>query len=135
MIDFFVPGRPMPQKRPKVYRRGNFIQAVDPSKKDKLAWVKLAKTCAKLELLDGPLAVTLVFHMPIPKSLKRKIEPGMVHCKKPDIDNLIKFTLDALTGVLFFDDSHVAQITAKKTYSDNIGTRVNIQKVKKKAPP
>lgn len=128
MIEMFVPGRPLPQKRPKVYRRGNFIQAVDPSKKDKEAWLKLAKTCAKMEVLDGPLAVTLVFHMPIPKSLKRKIELGMVHCKKPDIDNLIKFTLDALTGVLFFDDSLVAELIAKKIYSERPGTEVHVMK-------
>ena len=41
--------------------------------------------------------------------------------KKPDIDNLIKFVLDALQGQngFFFDDSQVVRLYAEKIYTDD----------------
>jgi len=48
--------------------------------------------------------------------------------KKPDIDNLIKFVLDALQGqnAYFVDDSQVVRILAEKIYSDNPRTEIMI---------
>ena len=50
-----------------------------------------------------------------------------------DIDNLIKFTLDAMQGCLFVDDRQVVQISASKVYADsadsNGSTTVFIQPV------
>ena len=41
--------------------------------------------------------------------------------KKPDIDNLIKFVLDALQGQngFFLDDSQVVRLYAEKIYTDD----------------
>ena len=43
------------------------------------------------------------------------------HTKKPDIDNLIKFVLDALQGQngFFLDDSQVVRLYAEKIYTDD----------------
>ena len=43
------------------------------------------------------------------------------HTKKPDIDNLIKFVLDALQGQngYFLDDSQVIRVYAEKIYTDD----------------
>ena len=46
--------------------------------------------------------------------------------KKPDIDNLIKFVLDALQGQegYIVDDSQVVRIYAEKLYSDKPRTEI-----------
>ena len=49
--------------------------------------------------------------------------------KKPDIDNLIKFVLDALQGDngFFIDDSQVVSIFAEKEYSKLGSTEIIIE--------
>ena len=53
---------------------------------------------------------------------------NIIHTKKPDIDNLIKFVLDALSGQngFFLDDNLIESIYAKKIYSDNPKTMILI---------
>ena len=48
--------------------------------------------------------------------------------KKPDIDNMIKFVLDALQGQngYFLDDSQVIRIFAEKIYSQDPRTEIMI---------
>ena len=50
------------------------------------------------------------------------------HTKKPDIDNLIKFVLDALQGQngFFLDDSQVIRLYAEKIYTDDPHTEIMI---------
>ncbi len=42
---------------------------------------------------------------------------GTPHIKRPDLDNIIKFYLDALEGVCYDKDENVCVIQAKKIYS------------------
>eukprot|EP00557_Chaetoceros_sp_GSL56_P009759 CAMPEP_0176478948 /NCGR_PEP_ID=MMETSP0200_2-20121128/1468_1 /TAXON_ID=947934 /ORGANISM="Chaetoceros sp., Strain GSL56" /LENGTH=134 /DNA_ID=CAMNT_0017874939 /DNA_START=285 /DNA_END=689 /DNA_ORIENTATION=- len=42
------------------------------------------------------------------------------HIGKPDLDNLLKFVLDAMEGVVYQNDSHITSITTTKSY-DSIG--------------
>ena len=51
--------------------------------------------------------------MPIPKSTPKKLMRSMVngviaHTKKPDIDNLCKFVMDSLSGLLWQDDNQIS---------------------------
>jgi Holliday junction resolvase RusA-like endonuclease len=64
---------------------------------------------------DAPLAVDLDFTMPKPKSRPKKA----VWCdRKPDLDKLIRATLDGLTdGGLVAHDSRVVKVTASKRYA------------------
>jgi len=39
-------------------------------------------------------------------------------CQKPDIDNLLKFVLDALTGSPYHDDSQVAHTVCSKVWDN-----------------
>lgn len=57
------------------------------------------------------LGLTLDFYFLKPKSSKRK-HPSV----KPDIDKLCRATMDALTGILFADDSQVCELNARKHY-------------------
>jgi Holliday junction resolvase RusA-like endonuclease len=68
-----------------------------------------------LSLAHNPtLEVTLDFHFEPPKSSPKRLK--MNHNKKPDIDNLIKFVLDAGNMTLWADDRFIQKITATKSY-------------------
>lgn len=63
--------------------------------------------------MQGPVLTDITFYMPRPKSAKNK-----VFCdKRPDLDKLVRATYDALSGVIFEDDSQVSVETAVKLYA------------------
>jgi Holliday junction resolvase RusA-like endonuclease len=75
---------------------------------------------------DGPVAVTITFLMPRPKNHYRggrsshilKPTAPSVHASRPDIDKLIRGTLDALKNAgAYRDDSQVALIHSMKVYA------------------
>ena len=119
--------RPISQQRHKARRAGNKIFMYDPSSKDKLAFRDKSATNAPNYPLEGAISVSMVFSMPRPKShyrsgkyshLLKKNAPKL-HVSKPDIDNLIKFYLDAMTGTFWKDDAYVCTIEASKVYSED----------------
>lgn len=84
----------------------------------------------------GPVAVEITFHMPRPgyhfRTGKRAHElkpnaPTYVD-KKPDIDKLVRSTLDALTDAAAFrDDAQVARLVVEQRYADAAtGARIHI---------
>lgn len=65
--------------------------------------------------VDGPLSLRITFSLPRPKA--RRKECYVI--TKPDLDNLIKSTMDALTdAAVWRDDSQVAEILARKVYTE-----------------
>jgi Holliday junction resolvase RusA-like endonuclease len=70
-------------------------------------------------ILDGthamPASVHLVFYMPRPKSLPKKV---LHHIKRPDLDKLVRSVLDGITGTVLKDDSQVFQLSARKLYTN-----------------
>jgi len=118
--------KPRSQQRHKARRAGNKVFMYDPSSKDKDSFRKQASKFAPKHPLEGPISVSMVFSMPRPKShyrtgkyshLLKKDVPSR-HTSKPDIDNLIKFYLDAMTGSYWRDDAYVCTIEAMKIYSE-----------------
>ena len=79
---------------------------------------------------DGPVAVSIVFHRPVPKSwfvgadrsrpLKTKYEREILRADthKPDIDNLAKFVLDVMNAAVYADDKQVTRLVVTKVYDD-----------------
>ena len=72
-------------------------------------------------MLLGPVTLELVFRFARPKGHfnskgELKTSAPMRVITKPDLDKLQRSTLDALTGVLFKDDSQVCRILAMKCY-------------------
>jgi len=78
----------------------------------------------------GPLAVTLMFQVPIPRSWarwRREVAPGHPAVGKPDLDNMVKAVLDALKGMFFLDDTQVASLMASNHYSAGApGVRIGL---------
>lgn len=66
--------------------------------------------------IERPLsvAISILFTFMRPKSAKGRERPTV----KPDLDKLIRAVLDALTGVVFEDDSQVTHIMASKEYGE-----------------
>lgn len=69
-----------------------------------------------------PLAVAITFRLNRPGGhwAKRgglKSSAPMAPCVKPDLDKLVRSTLDALSGVLFDDDSRIVETTSRKQYA------------------
>jgi len=75
----------------------------------------ILKEMARQQYKSGPMkdaiSVLIVFTIKKPKTVKRDY-PTV----KPDVDNYIKSTLDALNGIAFIDDSQVIEIIASKKY-------------------
>ncbi len=125
-IKFTIPGKPVPQGRPRFYRRGKYVAAVDPKnsrvyKKDISYIVSIEKEKMGLkekDLLfeDGPIRLTVHAFFPCPKSQWRKTKPRAErhHAKRPDADNVAKGIKDGLSGVLYRDDGQISELIVKK---------------------
>jgi len=135
-IELTILGDPKAQKRHRSFRRGEHIRNYDPSSTEKRDFLSIVQSKAPERPFDEPLAVMLYFDMPRPKGHYGtgrnagvlKASAPKEHTKKPDIDNLVKFVLDALHGVYWRDDSIITSIWAKKSYSEKPKTIVVIDK-------
>jgi Holliday junction resolvase RusA-like endonuclease len=112
-------GEPVSQARMRHYIRYGKIGLFDPCAKEKKA-VRAFVESKKTNFFQHP-KLSFLFHMPIPKSLpikiKTKYEWGFFrHEKKPDTDNLIKFYMDCLDGILFDGDQKVSLGPCVKCY-------------------
>lgn len=131
---FHVQGLPAPQgsKRGIVNRYSGKVNMIESSKRVK-PW--RADVRAKAEAfidqaggrpLEGPLALYLTFHMPRPKghygtgrnSSVLKESAPQHPIGKPDLDKLGRAILDALTGVVYTDDSQVVALSLRKMYAE-----------------
>lgn len=100
LVSFFVPGTPVPKGRPRFTRTG---RTYTPART--VAWEQavaayglVARNKAKITSpLEGRLTVELFF-----AGLRANA----------DIDNAAKAVLDGLNGVVFRDDSQVAELRA-----------------------
>lgn len=77
------------------------------------------------------LRVAIMAYYPVPKGTSKKKATEMIAgyirpAKKPDIDNVVKSILDALSGVTYHDDTQVVAVFAEKYYSDTPRVEVEI---------
>ena len=83
------------------------------------AWEQTIRSVAQAHVsayTTDPVRVRLRFALPRPKSLSRRAS-CQPHTKRPDVDKLARAALDALTGVVFKDDSQVYALHASKRYA------------------
>lgn len=114
-----VYGLPAPQGSKRHVGKGVMVESskhAAPWRQD-VKHAALAAVGEDFEPLDGPLAVSMVFSFARPKShyrtgrnayLLRDGAPARPH-GKPDLSKLARSTEDALTGVLWTDDSRVVE--------------------------
>lgn len=120
-ITFDVIGVPAPQGSKRAFVQGERAVLVEMSKRVK-PWRRIVTNSATLACMrtgfapaTGPVQVEIELRLPRPKRLpKGRTAPSV----RPDIDKLVRSTLDGCTGVLWADDSLVVELHAVKTYAD-----------------
>jgi crossover junction endodeoxyribonuclease RusA len=129
-FSFFVPGIPATAgSKNGFYNKkiGRVIMA--PANKKQKPWMSHVQACA-LEVyngppIDGPIKLSIVFIMPRPKghfgtgkySSRVKENAPFYPTSKPDATKMLRAVEDALTGVVWKDDSQVVHIDVCKLYT------------------
>lgn len=136
-IEFIVPGVPVSQPRPRahVVRYGQYpkftyyAKLVSEEDDDPVVPYKQAirdalfskmHDCGAMEPLTCVLRVCFEFVFPRPKAVtwKKKAMTRLPMRDVPDIDNLEKAALDALTKLAWRDDRQVCGVISEKFYGD-----------------
>lgn len=81
----------------------------------------------------GPVALVLTFVMERPRShyadLQGTVKARYIDAEptaRPDLDKLVRAILDALTGIVYDDDSQVIHVAATKEFGRHPSVRVEI---------
>lgn len=116
---FRVYGTPAPQGSKNGFLVGGKVRIVDQNGNSLKSWRNAVAEMAvqwrqqlQMDTLTGPVHLEIKFFMPKPPSVKR----ALPHVK-PDLDKLIRSTLDALTTAgVYKDDALVVSVYASKEY-------------------
>lgn len=126
-ISFFVYGIPQRHSRRSILRNGKMASYEGKDSQDWRQSVRLQSLNHKPSSPSAaPISAELSFQFLKPKSLSRKVT---AHIKRPDAENLLKSTLDAMTGIMWRDDSQIVRLVVTKQYSEIPGVRIAIQEV------
>lgn len=124
---FFVPGIPQTKGSTKAFIPKGWKRAIitnDNTKSKPWEATVRAEASACCAFLGGDVAVVVAaeFVFPRPKSHfgKNGLRPSAPRRmkKKPDIDKILRVVLDALTGVVYADDSQVDDCWPRKRYAE-----------------
>jgi Holliday junction resolvase RusA-like endonuclease len=105
-----IPGKPIPQQRHRLFRRYGRSMIFDPCSKEKKAVKKIIQDQfihEKIQQFVNP-HVEFQFYFPYPAKLRKLKHKIIRHNIKPDVDNLIKFYLDCMNGIVYEDDKTVS---------------------------
>lgn len=121
-IGFTVYGNPQAQGSSRAFIPKGWKRPVITSANPKLkSWRQelsnaalVAKQEAKwTEHSKGPVYVSLHFFFSKPKSVKKD---AIYKSTKPDMDKLMRATLDGMSGIIYHDDAQVSYATVRKCF-------------------
>ncbi len=120
ILEFDVVGLPSPQGSKRAFvrnGRANLVEVAGVALKDWRTTVTARAVEAARDVdwyvLEGPVAVEVLFRLPRPKS--RPLD--VWHAVRPDVDKLARAVLDAVSSArLWVDDCQVADLRAWKRY-------------------
>lgn len=125
-----IDGKPVSAPRPRFSR---FSGAYMPKAYQTVKMSIALRAKAKLRKpQEGPCRLSLTFWMGRPPTTwtKEKRQAAMEspngHTSKPDIDNLVKTIMDALSGIAWQDDAQVVEVRAIKHWGVPARTEVFI---------
>jgi len=137
VINLFIAGVPQPKGSSRAFMaHGRPI--ITSTNKNLKSWegiVRNALGMASVDLIKGPVTVSLWFTLPQPQTRAakpRSADPRKripVPDTKPDLDKLVRGTLDALNKVAFEDDARVVQLDAFKKYGDRVGVQIRVEEL------
>lgn len=131
MISLDLFGIPIPCARPRVNFASRRVYESPEQERLKEGTRWQLKSQYRETPLGCPVSMDITFYMPIPKTTSKPKQRQMLngvlhHITKPDIDNLQKFVLDCMNGIVIEDDKRVVEIRARKVYSTKPGTLIRI---------
>jgi Holliday junction resolvase RusA-like endonuclease len=126
-IEIHVPGKPVPQGSMTAVRAGNYVTMRHQQGGALAVWrAAIRLQCGDITPTRNPVYLALNFRLKRPRS-HLGLSRGKVYVKPqylyalpsstPDLDKLVRAVMDSLTGVLYFDDSLVYMIVARKVYN------------------
>lgn len=128
MLTFTVYGKPEPQGSTRAFVvKGRPIITSDNKKlkpwRQQVALTAQAVMDGNVYLQDAaPIGVSVAFYFDRPKSVK-----AAAKTTKPDIDKLLRGILDALTGIVFADDSQVIRCAATKQFDSPARAEISVE--------
>jgi len=133
IVNFEIPGDPVPKGRPRFARRGTFVQTYTDSKTleyETLVGFKARQAIGASEPLKGHLTVFLYLRYAVPTSYSKKRTEaclnGLEYPKRVDLDNCYKSITDAMNGIVYADDSQIVEAHILKCYALEPGANVMI---------
>ena len=116
-FDIVIHGKPHPKQRPRFGGgRAYSPKSNTENAKDIQAQFMVQRTGN--EPLTGALYARISYYMPKPKSKCRvNSNPFPYADTKPDLDNMLKQTLDSLNGLMFIDDSQIVSVVTNKMWA------------------
>lgn len=146
IAEFFVPGKPAPGGS----KKGFYIKKIKrvimtPDNKKTKPWMDSVK-CFALQAYSGPpleepIELEITFQFLRPKSHfgtgrnagKLKLSTKKYPTVRPDLTKLTRSTEDALTGLIWRDDSQVVRQMTKKIYTEKQGAFIVIRPIENKS--
>jgi len=128
-VEFTVRGRPISKgsMRSFAHKTTGKVVTIHDNKRSRQWQKQIAQVAAfhSAEPWEGPVELHLIFSFKRPKSAPGREYPTV----RPDLDKLARAVLDALTGVIYKDDSQVVGISAQKIYGTQEGVEVQIKEL------
>ena len=127
MIRLTVRGLPAPQGSKRHVGGGRMVEsskAVGP-------WRDAVRTETQRAIgtpMEGPVNIHLIFWLPRPASAPKRVK---VPAKRPDLDKLVRSTLDGLTeGGAWRDDAQVVGLYARKVFAaGEVGCNITLEEL------
>lgn len=126
----FIPGEPVPWKRPCQSGKRRYTDKAVRGWMDKV--MMIARSTPPSAMLHGPIAIDFQFQLPVPASNKHPERLyGQRVTVKPDCDNLSKCVMDAIEEAGWFEigDQQASDWRAVKVYAppEKVGVVVTVQ--------
>lgn len=125
LITFTVPGTPVAKARARSVLRHGKITHYTPNttaRYENLVRLAAQQAMGGQSPLEGAVSLSVRAYLPVPASWSKPrrlaASAGLPHTSRPDLDNLLKSVKDGANGVLWRDDSQVAEVSACKRYGD-----------------
>lgn len=124
-------GPPRAQARARFGRGRAFTAPATRQFQNSFGWQARAAMIGR-QPIAGAVALTVRFELKVPRSWsERKRTDAIIGLippiSRPDLDNFLKAALDACNGIVFADDAHITEISAKKIYGVSPKTVFTIQ--------
>jgi len=117
-IEIVIHGKPHPKQRPRFANGRAYSPKSNTVNTQDIQQQFMVQKISN-NMLTGALYARVAYYLPKPKSKARvNSNPFPYATSKPDLDNLLKQTLDALNGLAYEDDSQIVSVATSKLWAE-----------------